>query len=146
MPGEAIEGIRIKGHSRDPLRMLGARPVEMNGIRCYRFVADFDAVARIDKELPAGTPKIIPSSLVSEGDNVLCQKAIIYATKRRYKSEGVKPTTGRHKANHWTFSFQTAVQIEFGHEQIVMAVQTRKESEKSKGTPALPSGSHKELP
>jgi len=55
-PGESIEGLEIKGHSRDPLRFLSTKKI--NGIKCFIFKAEFDVFAEIVAELADETPQI----------------------------------------------------------------------------------------
>lgn len=108
--GEAIEGAKISGQSRKPLRAKGTEV--RNGINCAVFMAEFDVGSKVEESLAPSARKIIDSSLTQENDSLLCRKAFIYTLKPRRMSEEVSHGSSTHKTNKWRFSSHTAVQID----------------------------------
>jgi hypothetical protein len=117
-PEQAIEGKRIIGQSRDPLRASGID----DDTGCFTWIASFDVKAYVDVELSAEEQQnmIIPTAETRRLSRVVCKKARIYSRKKKRPSNaGVAPGSATHKTNHWTFSRQTAVKIIFGHNEIM---------------------------
>lgn len=122
-PNEAIEGLSIKGQSRQPLINRGL--VHYNGKNLYRFIAKFDVKAAIVEILKDLSTRIEPSSACDLGDEVICEKATIHSQKIRYTAE-INKGSASHKATLWYFSNQTAVKIDRSHQEIQNAILKRK--------------------
>lgn len=125
-PGEAIEGAKVDGASRKPLMSRGLY-LSDGGTQCYRFVADFDVKARVT-ELLLSEPetRLHPSAAIDGEAEIICQKAMVHCVSRKY-DQYVGPGSATHQTNHWHFAKQTAVIIDRGHQQIIEALEKRKQ-------------------
>jgi len=130
-PGESIEGLEIQGHSRDPLRSQPTRKI--NGKRCFVFKAEFNVFAEIIIELTCGTKLIDVNALITKGETIGCDTALIttIASGRTPRLKGLtqKTTsnvTHTHGANEWDFKQQTNVKVVTPRQIIVNAQQKRK--------------------
>lgn len=132
-PNESIEGDKIYGHSRDPLR---SQPVKkINGIKCFIFKAEFDVFAETVIGLMHDTNKIGEAALISKGEKIECDTALIATIAKgrtpRQKDLFQKTTshvTHTHGANEWEFKQQTNVKVVTPRQQIIDALQKRKEN------------------
>jgi len=140
-PNESIEGEKIRGNSRDPLRYL--RNVKTNGKTCCLYKAAFNVFAKIEEALITGTPlldtdtesnagidKIVPKPLTDVGESISCDTAIITSIERIKPSKEslVSNFTATHSTNTWEFRKQTNVKVVTPHQAIVNALQQRKVS------------------
>lgn len=116
LTGAAIEGAKVSGSSRDPLRNFGI--CVRNGIRCYRFVATFDVRAGISQTLQDGVPMIEPCANRQADAAVQCSRATIHSLDDKPKVH-VAERTGAHRASHWRFADQTGVRVDAPHENLV---------------------------
>lgn len=114
--GDALEGGAVSGQSRKPLRARGE--VLYNGIICYRFIAEFDVKARIKLALAGGSVRMEPLASTSMDDEVVCETGYIHLLEEPKHGPGiVKPGSGRHNANFWSFSRQASIRVTVPHEQ-----------------------------
>jgi len=108
---ESIEGKKIEGSSRNPLRFRGEEQIGDGPIN-YIFSASFNVRAMIAEGVEG--PLLIENAYLQVGAELICQKATIRSVKNR-KKEKVKMASSTHQATFWTFSQQTNVQIEQAH-------------------------------
>lgn len=117
-PGEAIEGGSLSGSARKVPINRGR--VEYRGQRCFRYIADFDVRARVERALAGDAERLEPTAATSVGDELICSKAIIHTMDKR-PSHSLQHRTSTHKANFITFSRQTAARVETAHAEIAQA-------------------------
>jgi hypothetical protein len=122
-PGESIEGERISGDSRDPLRFQ--RTQQINGKKCYIFKAEFNVHAEITAPLSSGTPLIDENALTQPGEKLGGDSAVITSSCNKFSSALRSNFTSTHSGNTWKFSEQTNVKIITPRQQIINAVQKR---------------------
>jgi hypothetical protein len=132
-PNESIEGEKIYGHSRDPLRSQPAKKI--NGIKCFLFKAEFDIFAKIVIELVPDTHKIDENALITIGEKIECDTALIATIAKgrtpRNKDLFRKTTshiTHTHGANEWESKQQTNVEVITPRQEIINALHKRKEN------------------
>jgi hypothetical protein len=118
-----IEGAKVKGHSRHPLRKGGMKLLESGRVGTY--YAEHNVRAEVVECCSESEPVIVTPANRSVGDEVSCEKAVIYTSARKPASEEVLPTTGTHKANHWKFVKPTHVRVVLPHPQIANAIAKR---------------------
>jgi hypothetical protein len=131
--GESIEGEKIYGHSRDPLR---SHPVKkVNGIKCFLFKAEFDVFAEIVVGLAHDTQQIDENALITLGEKIECDTALITTIAKgrtpRQKDLFQKITchiTHTHGANEWEFKQQTNAKVVTPRQEIINALQKRNEN------------------
>jgi hypothetical protein len=131
--GESIEGEKIYGHSRDPLR---SQPVKkINGTKCFLFKAEFDVFAEIVVGLAHGAQQIDESALLTKGEKIECDTAQITTSAKgrtpRQKDLFQKTTshiTHTHGANEWEFKQQTNAKVLTPRQEIINALQKRNEN------------------
>lgn len=116
---QAIEGDKIRGHSRMPLKNRGLQ--QHNGNLVYRFVASFDVKSHIDKVLSLPNPQFEPNASISQQDKIVCQNALIHSSKSKYSSQ-VSKGSSTHKTNAWSFPQHTSVTITRSHQEIANAI------------------------
>lgn len=122
-PGQAVEGNKIKGQSRNPPRGRGLFPHLLNGHRVYRFDVTFDVKASIDEPLSDST-QINPNASVDPEDKIICEDAMI-ASKKNKISRKVSRGSSTHKTNQWKFPNQSMVQVVKAHPEILNAIEKR---------------------
>lgn len=119
MLGDAIEGASASGSSRNPLNNRGM--VKLGGARCVCFVASFDVAATIDTPLEDSASRLMPLAFTDLDRELRCDKALIHSMDKK-PSASVSSRSGRHKANFWTFTKQTAIQIDKAHQELLNAI------------------------
>jgi len=131
-PGESIEGLKIQGHSRDPLRYQ--RPVKINGIKCFLFKAEFNVFAELIIELTHGTQQIDENALIVKGETIGCDTALITTIasartprQRDLFQEITSHVSHTHGASEWESKQQTNVKVVTPRQEIINALQKRKE-------------------
>ena len=127
--GDAIEGLKMRGQSRKPLRAMGMT-LAPNGEPCEKYVADFDVKAEIEEV--AESAQIVPGASVDPKDDVVCASAIIYSFDDKPSSH-VARGSAKHKTSHWHFSKRTAVVVQSAHEEIRNAIDKRRRKQISPG-------------
>jgi len=134
-PGESIEGLEIKGHSRDPLRFLSTKKI--NGIKCFVFKAEFDVFAEIVVELADETPQIDINALTARDEKLGSDTALI-ATIAKTRTPRqidlfqkiVSHASHKHGASVWGSIHQTNVKVVTPRQEIVNALQKRDDNYK----------------
>jgi hypothetical protein len=129
-PSESIEGAKIEGHSRDPLRPQCTKLV--NGIRCFIYHADFNVYAEIITVRPPDAPKLDGGALTAQGETLGSDTAIltIVAKTRTPRHKDVfqalaSHVTSTHGANKWAPKEQTNVKVKTPRQDIINAIQKR---------------------
>jgi hypothetical protein len=122
-PKESIEGAKIAGDSRDPLRFQ--RVQKINGQKCFIFKAEFNVHAAIESPLPPGTSQIDDNALTSTGDKLSGDTAIITSLSKNFAGALERNFTATHSANTWEFTKQTNVKVVTPRHQIIQAMQKR---------------------
>jgi hypothetical protein len=127
-PGESVEGLEISGNSRDPIRYL--RSVKLNEKTCNMYKAEFNVSATVGIGL-TNEKKFIDTAFTDTGDSISCQSAIIInAGKLNRYNEGLKSNaTATHGTNEWLFKKQTNAKIITPRDDVVKAIEKRKEFE-----------------
>ena len=128
--GESIEGLKIQGHSRDPLRYQ--RTEIINGIKYFLFKAEFNVFAEVIIQLTCGTPQIDENALITKGETIGCDTALIttIATTRTPRQRDlfqktVSHVSHTHGASEWEFKQQTNVKVVTPRQEIKNALQKR---------------------
>jgi hypothetical protein len=131
--GESIEGERIYGHSRDPLRSQPAKKI--NGIKCFLFKAEFNVVAEVVIELTAGVQQIDKNALTARSDTLGSNTALIatIATTKTPRQRDLfqKPrsrVSHTHGASEWESKQQTNVKVVTPRQEIINALYKRGEN------------------
>ena len=129
-PSESIEGLKIQGHSRDPLRYQ--RTEIINGIKYFLFKAEFNVFAEVIIELTCGTQQIEKDALITKGETIGCDTALITTIAKgrtpRQKDVFEKPTSHvshTHGANEWELKQQSNVKVVTPRYEIINALQKR---------------------
>ena len=126
-PSESIEGLKIQGHSRDPIRSQPARKI--NGIKCFLYKAEFNVLAEVVIELTCGTQQIDKNALTAKGETIGCDTALITtiasARTPRLKEKTASHVSHTHGANEWEFKQQTNVKVVIPRYEIINALQKR---------------------
>jgi hypothetical protein len=120
---ESIEGEKISGDSRDPLRFK--RIQKIRGKKHYIFKAEFNVHAKITSSLPSDTVPIDKNALIKPGDSLSCDTAVITSTSKNFSSVLESNFTSTHSGNVWEFSKQTNVKVGTPRQQIIDALQKR---------------------
>jgi len=125
---ESIEGLRIQGHSRDPIRSM---PLKMiNGIKCFIFKAEFNVFAEITVELTNGTPLIYKDALTATGQTLGSDTALITTVAKartpKYSQNLISHGSHTHGASQWIFKQQTNVRVITPRQEIMNALEKRK--------------------
>jgi len=135
-PGESIEGLEIRGHSRDPLRYQ--RTAIINGIKCFLYKAEFNVFAELVIELTCGTPQIDKNALIMKGDTIGCDTALIAtiaSTRTPQQGNLFQKTTShvshKHGASEWEFKQQTNVKVITPRQEIINALAKRLNDQKT---------------
>lgn len=140
-PGESIEGLKIQGHSRDPLR---SKPVKrINGIKYFIYKAEFNVFAEIIVGLALDTlpdKKFDEKAFTAEDETLGCDKALITTIAKSRTQKVVSHVSHTHGANEWEFQEQTNVKVITPRQEIIDALQKRND-----GIPILPDLGHIEL-
>jgi hypothetical protein len=125
-PGESIEGLKIQGHSRDPLRYQ--RTAIINGIKCFLFKANFNVFAKISAALPEGTSQIDETAFTIEGESLGCDSALITTIakgrtprQRDLFQQPVSHASHTHGATEWESKHQTNVRIDIPRQDVINA-------------------------
>jgi hypothetical protein len=132
--GESIEGEKIYGHSRDPLR---SQPVKkINGTKCFIFKAEFNVFAEILVGLTQGTSQIKENALKTVEETLGCDTALITTVARTRTPRNrdlfqnpVSKVTHTHGANEWEFKQQTNVKVVTPRQEIINALRKRNDSD-----------------
>lgn len=125
IPGEAIEGASICGHSREPLKSLGLETNE-NKMDVFRLVAKKNVKSRIVNPISSAVTRICPKASISPSVELICVKANIYTVdEKRISIEVGSNITGTHGSLVWTFQTQTAVKIVQGHQGLLNGYRNR---------------------
>jgi hypothetical protein len=126
--GESIEGLKIQGYSRDPIRSKPTKKI--NGIRYFRVKAEFDVFAEIVSVLAKGTVPIDANALTTIDDTLRSDTAsitIIAKTRNLHFSQKLESRVShRHGAHKWEFKDHTNVKVDTHCEEIVNALEKRK--------------------
>lgn len=122
-PKESIEGEKISGNSRDPLRFQ--RTQKINGEKCYIFKAEFNVHANITSPLSSGAVKIEKGALTEPGEKLGADTAVITSFSKNFSSALESNFTATHSGNTWEFSKQTNVKVITPRQQIINAVRKR---------------------
>ena len=133
--GDAIEGAKAKGSSREPLKNRGL--VKCCGLRCSFFVASFDVEAQLQEPLAAEAVRINPDAFTDLAREIRCDKALIHSLDGR-PNLSVGARTGRHQASFWNFGKQTSIKIDRAHQELLNAIQSRIQREVSLSTGGTP--------
>jgi hypothetical protein len=138
-PNESIEGLKISGNSRDPLRYQ--RDQKNNGKKCSIYKAEFDVFAKIDekltdenylfyeiKEHSDDTDEKIPEPLTELGEKIDCDSAIITSIekRRKIKQSLTSNFSATHGTNKWAFNKQTNIKVRTPSQEIVNALKNRR--------------------
>ncbi len=122
--GEAIEGERIEGSSRDPWRRYPALSRTKDGKSLHGYWVDFDVSCKVTKVLSPNTTRLNPRAYIELEDEItICEKALIESFDAKPKRPEVSSRTGRHKANFWKFNSQTSVKIVRARQEIAHQLQ-----------------------
>jgi hypothetical protein len=128
-PGESIEGLKIQGHSRDPLR---SNPVKkINGLKYFVYKAEFNVFAEIVAGL---SPDILPdkkidkNALIIEGETLGCDTALITTIAKDRTQKIVSHVSHTHGASEWDFKQQTNVKVVTPRQEIIDALQKRNDN------------------
>jgi hypothetical protein len=131
-PGESIEGTRIHGHSRDPLRFQPAK--KTNGIKYFRFKVEFNVFAEVVIGLATGIQKIDTNAFTTRGDSLGSDTALITTIaktrtprKRDLFQKPASSVSHTHGANEWEFKQQTNVKVVTPRQEIRDALHKRNE-------------------
>jgi hypothetical protein len=122
-PKDSIEGEKVSGDSRDPLRFQRIQSV--NGVRCYIFKAEFNVHAQIINTLPPGVAKIDENALTQPGEKLGGDTVIITSLSKKFSSALESNFTATHSGNTWDFSKQTNVRVITPRQQLIDAMQKR---------------------
>jgi hypothetical protein len=122
-PKESIEGEKISGDSRDPLRFQ--RMQKINGKKRYIFKAEFNVHAQITNALPPGAAKLDENALTQLGEKLGSDTAVVTSLAKNFSSVLESNFTATHSGNTWEFSKQTNVKIITPRQQIVNAIRKR---------------------
>ena len=124
--GDSIEGLKIQGHSRDPLR---SKPVKkINGLKYFIYKAEFNVFAEIAAGLsPDMLPnkKIEKDALIKEGETIGCDTALITTIAQNRTQKTVSHVSHTHGASKWEFKQQTNVKVVTPRKEIIDALQKR---------------------
>ena len=120
--GSEIEGKKVSGHSRHPLRQRGLTVV--NNIECHRWVAEHNVEAVVVEPIDGQTVVISQTSHKELDARLSAQTADIFSLSDR-RSEQVVKQSGRHQANAWNFKKQTLVKIVLPRQEIINSLQKR---------------------
>lgn len=123
-PGESIEGVRIRGHSRKPLRYQRTYILE-NKIKHHIFKAEFNVFAEIDTALVPDAVQLDINALTNVGETLGCDSAIITSLYKKYHSDLGSNVTATHSANLWEFVKQTNVRVTIPREEIINGLNKR---------------------
>jgi hypothetical protein len=122
-PKESIEGEKILGDSRDPLRFQ--RIQKINGKKRYIFKAEFNVHARIITALPPGAAQIDENALTHQGEKLGSDTAVITSFSKNFSATLEGNFTATHSGNTWDFSSQTNVKVITPRQQIIDAMRKR---------------------
>jgi hypothetical protein len=122
-PKESIEGEKVSGDSRDPLRFQRVQSV--NGIRCYIFKAEFNVHAQIIDALPPGVAKIDENALTHPGEKLSGDTVVITSLSKKFSLTLESNFTATHSGNTWGFSKQTNVRVITPRQQLIDAMRKR---------------------
>ena len=128
--GAAIEGAKVDGSSRNPLKNRGLW--FRAGRRMHQFVASFNVKAEIRTELKHDVARIEPNAQTDSKSEIRCERALICSLDIS-PAQSVGPCSGTHKASLWAFSKQTAVIIDQAHQEFVNA-QAKRQLQSGKGS------------
>lgn len=119
--GQAIEGEKLEGHSRHPLRTMGLT-IE-NGVQCEKYIVEHNVRAQATQQATP-PPLFVPGAILDPTQEVICEMAVIFTLDKK-PSTKVAKGSHTHKASHWAFSKRTAVLVQRAHEAIRQAIATR---------------------
>ena len=128
--GKSIEGLRLEGSSRNPLRYKGAELV--NGRKCHKFLATFNTKSSIIEKLGKDVRKIVGDAITDLDCTVLCDDAVIRSLEKKHSTAPKSNASSTHGTNAWLFSNQTNVLITRSHKEIENAIFKRKQIEAQK--------------
>jgi hypothetical protein len=121
-PNESIEGEKISGDSRDPVRFQ--RIQRLSGRKCYIFKVEFNVHAEISVPLTSAT-KIDEKALTGPGEKLSSDTAVITSFCQKFSSTLKSNFTSTHSVNIWDFAKQTNVKVITPRQQIINAMQRR---------------------
>jgi hypothetical protein len=120
-PCESIEGLKIQGHSRDPLR---SKPVKkINGIKYFIYKAEFNVFAEIIVGLVPDTlpgKKIDEKALTADGETLGCDTALITTLAKSRTQKVVSHVSHTHGASEWEFQEQTNVKVVTPRQEVII--------------------------
>lgn len=119
--GFSIEGLKVNGHSRNPLVNRGLNKTN-SGLRYTLYIASFDVKSHV--VISCSKTLFEEDAIISNNSTIVCKKAQIRTLAGKYSSS-LAPGSGTHNANHWSFPRQTNVKIELVHEEILNALNNR---------------------
>jgi hypothetical protein len=127
--GESVEGLKIQGHSRDPLR---SKPVKkINGLKYFVYKAEFNVFAEIVAGLSPDIlldKKLDKNALIMEGETLGCDTALIITIAKNRTQKAVSHVSYTHGASEWEFTQQTNVKVVTPRQEIIDALQKRDDS------------------
>ena len=130
---ESIEGLKIKGYSRDPIRSQSMKRI--SGKRYLILKAEFNVSAEIDKILQKGTNYIDVNALKEKGDRLSCDTAMITTLAKKQTPKSVKISqklksnvTATHSSNEWCFGCHTNIKVITPRQEIINAIEKRNRS------------------
>jgi len=122
-----IEGKKLSGDSRDPIRNRGL--CRINNKEYHSFIANDNSNAVIIQSLSNEEPISQTSSrLVNDNISNVAQISL-YSTSNKY-THSVENKTGRHKTNCWDFKKHTLAKISKPNPTTINSMQKRLKNEK----------------
>ena len=134
-PNESIEGLKIQGHSRKPLRTQSLKII--NGIRCFQFKAEFNVSAEVVIELANEAQQIYTDALTKRGDKLGGDTALIATIAKNNRTPRLKDLFNEtveshishtHGANVWESKQQANARIVIPRQEIINALEKRNKS------------------
>ena len=122
-PNTGIEGKKICGQSRDPLKYT--RMLRIVEHRLHEYKDSFNVKSRISEALGLGEQRIDPDLSLNPADEVDCDCGLIRTKKAKF-SQCVRASSGRHQSNFWDFNNHSTFTITKPHHEIYNAIQKRK--------------------
>ena len=124
---DAIEGAKISGKSRDPLRNRGLCLIL--GHRVFKFTASFNVEAN-NKCALSPPPIYEPNAAVAVGDSIRCDGAVLYSAKAKY-STTLTMGSATHQINKWDFPQHTSARINMPHQELINGIQKREAEQRA---------------
>lgn len=121
--GESLEGKKLKGSSRKPVKYKGI--ILENGKKLHKFTAQFNSKSSIKEILSEDDEKIIDKASTSLDDNINCDDVLLRSLDRKYSTEKESNSSGTHSAFAWAFPKQTNCMITKSHKEIEAGIRKR---------------------